>query len=270
MRTRGFTLLEVMLAMLILSIIATLTYGALSATFRTQATVADSTLLQEVGTAAITKIRDDVSQMFLVEAPRQITFFKGESSAGKDKMSFTSYAHDRSGPNTHESDQAEIVYDIESDTNTKLNHLRRKENRYFWPDNKGDGDTIVLARNVVSFKLEYNDGESFKTVWDSRSDENRNKLPKAVRIVLTLRDEKGREETFEDVVEIPMAEGIAIGTAQQGAQVPGAAQGQTPGQGGTNQPGTNPSGTQGQQPRIFPGTKQPGQRGFNQSPGVTR
>ncbi len=211
MRNRGFTLLEVILAALILSIIATLTWGALSATFRTQEMIVERTALDEVGTSAITKIRDDLSQAFLVEAPSQITYFKGESGADRDKLSFTAYAHDRSGPNTHESDQAEIVYDTESDTATHLNHLRRRENRDFWPlSKKAEGETVVLAKNVVSFKFEYSDGETFRSVWDSQADENKNKLPKAVRVVLVLRDEKERNETFEDVIEIPLAEGINV------------------------------------------------------------
>ncbi|MFH1018153.1 MAG: prepilin-type N-terminal cleavage/methylation domain-containing protein [Pseudomonadota bacterium] len=221
MRERGFTLLEVVLATLILSIIATLTWGALSATFRTQTTITERTALAEVGTAALSKIRDDLSQAFMVESIFQLSYFKGESSGDRDKMSFTSFTHDRSGPNTHEGDQAEIVYDTESDTTTRLNHLRRKETRDFWPlDNKAEGDTVVLAKNIVSFHLEYSDGETFKTTWDSRGDENRNKLPKAVRAVLVLRDERGREETYEDVVEIPMAEGIGVQQAgQQGTPV---------------------------------------------------
>ena len=215
---RGFTLLEVILAAVILSIIATLTWGALSATFRTQALVADRTALQEVGTAALAKIRDDLSQAFIVEAPRQITYFKGEETSEKGTMSFTAFAHDRSGPNTHESDQAEITYDTESDTVTRLNHLRRKENRYYWNVNKGEGDTVVLASNVVSFHLEYSDGQEFRTGWDSHGEDNRNKLPKAVRVLMVLRDEKEREETFEAVVEIPMAEGIALTQAAQQTQ----------------------------------------------------
>jgi type II secretion system protein J len=244
MTTRGFTLIEVILAMLIMAMIGTLTFGAMSATFKTQATVAERSVLQEIGTAAVAKLRDDLSQAFVVESPKQLTFLRGEDNSDQDKLSFTTLSHLRPAPNSRESDQAEVSYELESDSSQMgLYRLRRAERPYLDGQNqKIDSSAyVVIADRVVSLNLEYSNGQTFAPVWNTQAEGQRNRLPRAVKVTLKLRDEKGREEDFDAYVEVPMSEAIA-----QAVQP-------TPAGGPTPVPGTTPTPTRRRPPPRGPG-----------------
>ena len=207
----GFTLIEILLASVILAIIGTLTWGAIAATFKTQQTMEERTELQEIGTATLYKVREDIGQAFHVMAPRPLTFFKGEDNLDHDRIEFTSMSHSPSAPNAKESDQAEITYVTESDPeNPQLYRLKRRETRHLDGQPENDGDFAVLATNVLAFNLEYSDGQDFKPAWDIRSVDQLHKLPKAVRVTLKLRDAREREETFVSLVEIAMVEDISL------------------------------------------------------------
>jgi prepilin-type N-terminal cleavage/methylation domain-containing protein len=208
---RGFTLLELLLATLVLSIIGTLTWGALSATFQTQRTVSQRTELQEVGTSVLMKLKDDLAQTFHVEAPKPLTFFKGEDSFEHDRLNFTALAHYPTGADRKESDQCEITYEMESDPQSmRLYRLKRREVPYLDGDPNEGGDFVTLASNVVSFNLEYLGDQQWFPSWDIRDTDHLNKLPKAVRVSVVLQDEKERTEAFEAVIDIPMGEPLSV------------------------------------------------------------
>ncbi|MCB0308400.1 MAG: prepilin-type N-terminal cleavage/methylation domain-containing protein, partial [Bdellovibrionales bacterium] len=61
---RGFTILEVLIASLILAVIGVLSYTALFGTFRTQRILDKKMDLQESGTVILNKIKDDIAQTF--------------------------------------------------------------------------------------------------------------------------------------------------------------------------------------------------------------
>src|SRR5438045_116679 len=125
----GFTLIEVLFVTIIMAILSTLTFGALSTTFQTQKTISERTILQEMGTSILSRVREDLSQTFIVASPIQATYFTGDSAPDQDQVTFTSMSHLRSGPNTHESDQALVTYTTET-AGSGLYKLIRKESRY--------------------------------------------------------------------------------------------------------------------------------------------
>ncbi len=214
MNDRGFTLIEVLLAAVILSIIGSLTWGAMSATFKTQRTISEITELQEMGTAILAKIREDLSQTFYVETQRPLTSFRGEDNLDHDRILFTALSHYPSKPQAKESDQAEIFYETESNpSNSSFFLLKRKETPYLGdqPSQVDEGvEFTTIASNLLTFNLEYSDGNTFRPTWDIRSPELLNKLPKLVRISFSMKDPVGREQTFETTVDIPMSEGLGI------------------------------------------------------------
>ncbi|HLG20186.1 MAG TPA: prepilin-type N-terminal cleavage/methylation domain-containing protein [Bdellovibrionota bacterium] len=247
MKDRGFTLIEVILASVILAILGTLTWGSIAATFQTQQTVSRHTEMQEVGTTTLTKIQEDLSQVFHVEAPRPLTFFRGEDNMDHDRILFSALSHLPSGPNAHESDEAEVEYVTESNTSSEgLYFLKRRESPFLDEKPEEGGDFIPLASNVAAFNIEYSDGTTFRPTWDIRSSDQLNKMPKLVRIYLRLRDETGREAVFETTVDIPLSENLSVQVQQPAAGAPGTTQpGTMPGQPGvrpTTTPGANPSG----------------------------
>ncbi len=216
----GFTLIEVLLASFILALIGTMTFSSLFATFKTQKTIDDRTELQEVGTASITKIRDDLTQAFFVESARTLTVFKGEHQADKDRLEFSTMTHSPANLESKESDQTLVTYMTESmPGEAGLFRLRRRETRFLTDRPERAGDFVTLAERVVAFTLEYNDGQNFKNTWDTKAVETLNRLPKLVRVTLKLRDERGREETYETITDIAMQDGLSV--VSQTTQIPG-------------------------------------------------
>ncbi len=210
----GFTLLELILAMLILSLIGTYTWAAVRGTFKTQKAVYERTFLQETGTAILHKIREDLSQSFHVETPRPLTLFKGEDNLNHDRVVFTSLCRSRTAANVKESDQTEVRYETAANpADPQLFLLKRRETAFIDGVDDEQGEFITVADNVAVFNLEYSkDGEKYENEWDIRSQDHLNQLPKLVRLSLTLRDEKGKEDTFSTTINIPMADPLGIKT----------------------------------------------------------
>jgi len=214
----GFTLLEVLLATVLLAIIATLASTTLWATFRTQRTINERTELQDIGTAAIYKIREDLSQTFHVETSRPLTLFRGEDNGNEDEIDFTSLSRSIISPSEKESDQTEITYKTVSDPEyPKFQSLLRRETPYIDGVVEDNDQFVTLATNVTGFNIRYHDGDQFRSEWDIRSQEHLNKLPKMVEVVLSLADKHGREEFFETLIVIPMSEDLSfVGKASKG------------------------------------------------------
>lgn len=221
MSNRGFTLIELILAMLILALIGTQLAGSVQATFRTQRTVAQVTSLQEAGTSILNKIRQDLAQTFHVQTSKPLTNFRGEDDLTHDRILFTALAHFPSQNNARESDQTEITYETESNSKDPNLYLLRRRETPFLSETEGEGgEFITIADNVLEFNLEYSDGTKFRPDWDIRSPEQLNKLPKMVRISLRLRDEQKREQFFKSVVSIPMSESLDIGNPSAASPTP--------------------------------------------------
>lgn len=243
MRSSGFTLIEVLLAAAIFALVATITWSSLHATFKTEKAVSERTELQEVGTALLNKIREDLSQAFLVETPRSQTFFRGEDNLDHDKITFSALAHFPSKPEARESEQTQITYETESNpAEAGLFLLKRKETAYLDGTEDVEAETMTVAENLLAFNLEYGaDGKSFRPVWDSKSIDQLNKLPKIVRLSMKLRDQRGREEFFETVVDLPMSESLGVQPASAASRSPTPSG--TPRSGGETTPGyTGPRG----------------------------
>lgn len=211
-RPAGFTLIEVILSAMIFAMISVITWSALQATFKTERAVNQRTELQETGTALLNKIREDISQAFLVKSPRPITFFKAIDNLDHDRITFSTLTHSTSRPNARESEQTQVTYSTESNpTNPDLYLLQRKETPYLDGTEEVEAETITIAKNLVSFNFEFTtDGIKFVPAWDSKSTEQRDKLPKIAKFSMQLRDSRGRDEFFETTVDIPLSGGIGI------------------------------------------------------------
>lgn len=213
-KVAAFTLIEILAVSIFLSIIGVYTFSYLRTTLKTQRTIDEKTTVQQNGIAVLSRLSDDVGQIFFVESYQKLTFFKGE----KNKISFTSLSHDSANLEDRESDQAKITYALEPDSNSQNSTqiLTRKEVPYFTgPDQKDDAYLPVsVARGVESLEFTYSDdGKRFVEEWDALSMDHLNKLPKMVKIILTIKDEKDREEYFETLITLPMIDDINTVTA---------------------------------------------------------
>lgn len=240
--TYGFTLIELMVVTLFLAIIGTYTWSYLRSTMNTQKKIEQKTSIQQTGISILTKLQDDITQVFFVDSNQKLTFFKGRAH----EISFSTLSHDAPSPQDRECEESDVFYtmdDDKEDPDGKTKMLLRKEIPYF--ESEADKDSqfepVAVAHQILSLDFSYSaDGQKYLDEWDANSADHPNQLPKLVKIKLVVQDSGDHEETFETLIDLPMTDDINTSVAAP------------PGQPG-GQPGTNPSKTS--TTPASPGTK---------------
>ncbi len=208
-RSRGFTLLEVLLAIFIGAIVLTVLYSSFFQIINAKDSAEDQLELYHEARIIISKMTEDLAMayprgmVYPVQGVSASSFFVGmaEGEQGeRSSVEFTSLSH-AAGINSGDSDQAEITYYLKPVPQSDLFVLMRGEN----PKVGGDSGAVEypLSERVVGFTLTYmrTDGGEFVNVWDSAQTGS---LPKAVGITLTLRSVKGKDFGFNSILLIPI------------------------------------------------------------------
>ena len=203
----GFTLVEIMVVTLFLAIIGTYTWQYLRTTFNTQTAIEHKTSIQQTGISIISRLTDDLTQVFFVDSYQHLTMFKGTAN----ELTFSSLSHDAANPTDRESDEAKITYALEDDKDSKTQSkaLTRKEVPYFTLNTEKDEgyEPLVVAHGIKDIDFKYSiDGQKFVNEWDALGPDHLNKLPKLVKIGVTVVDDGGSEEYFETLVNLPMTD----------------------------------------------------------------
>jgi general secretion pathway protein J len=211
---RGFTLVEVMMALGLLLVIGTAVARSMALSFETKDIVTQVNDRYHEGRVILSRMARELRMAFLrAEVPREnreeepavITRFIGE----ENEIYFASTSHTRIYAGTRESDQCEIAYFLGSsrDRNDyRGKTLYRRESR--WIDNKPDKGGYVwpVVDGVKTLKIEYWDDEkeigddAWQRTWDSHENELEPLLPSRVRITLELEAPEGRQ-TFRFVTQ---------------------------------------------------------------------
>ena len=201
----GFTLIEVLVAVALVSVIMLLIWQATSQTINAKQRIEKRNEVTHNARIAVDKMVQDISMAFLLNgtphvglrqgSPQLKTLFKGESST----LEFTSLNHLRLFGNSRESEMTEIGYKMEKDPdNRDLSLLMRRESK--WIDNKsGEGGAwIALAQQVKNLKLEYYDARKYEwqSSWNTESDTGL-QLPRAVRITIAFENPDNKNEDVE-------------------------------------------------------------------------
>ena len=218
---KGFTLIEVLVALVITALVLAMVYSSYSAVMRTRERVTNATDLDMTARLVLTRMSREIETAFLVkkapDAPPEsrYTLFKGsQNDIGRrpaDKISFTCFAHTKRGVDAKESDQAIISYEVQelaSDEDGRdreeptLGLIRREWRRIPPPGETQSAEPrpIPLVEDLQGFRLRFRDDEGeWQESWDSTDLRTLDQLPTAVEITLTLRDERGRDHDFVTV-----------------------------------------------------------------------
>ena len=203
---RGFTLMEVMIAVAITALMGTVVAVAFQTGFHAKEVVeadadryrmlrtAMNRMVREVGSAYVSDRYD--SKRFRDQNDRPSNFI-GE----RDKLLFTTFAHQRLYTDAKESDQAVVEYFVETSNERGANgrmDLKRRENPNVGDRMDRGGTTDVLFEGVKSIEFSYWDSEKkdWDDEWDTRRVERKSILPTRVRITLVALDENGKEARY--------------------------------------------------------------------------
>ena len=214
---KGFTLIEVILAVGISAVVLTLVYSSLFQVINTKDTLETRNEVSHEVRVIFSRINRDISNIYQrgknygVTAPKT-PYFLGTVENENSRLVFTSLARDSVLSGGRQSDQTEISYylvalnedDFEEE---KLYALVRRDNPYFGQED--EGIYFPISKRVSDFDINYLDEQTFnglseeqKTEWNSAAV---NSLPLAVEINLAIRNERGEDERYSKIISIPIA-----------------------------------------------------------------
>lgn len=204
--TRGLTLIEIGLAVSILAVIATLTWGSVARSFDAYETVTDIDQRYHTVRVAMNRMAKELSMAFITSSRRHkgkermmVTHFRGESASPFFELHFTAFAHHILRADAKESDECEISYfgATDPDVPNQLNLMRREDPRIDSEWDEG-GRSYILAENVKDFSLRFWDErrEEWTDEWDTEKSDFQGRLPQVVEITMVVLDENGEELKF--------------------------------------------------------------------------
>lgn len=230
-KTQGFTLLEVMVAVAIMGLIMTLLWSSSSQSLKAKDRIENRDMVFHSGGLALRKLSEELSMAFLARSSSSVpstrppgpspaepsigtgvpeemkTFFIGIDEGDADNIRFTSFSHLRLFKDAKESDQCKVSYEIiASKTNEGGRDLVRREEAWLDGSTEVKTSPLVLVEGIGAFNIEYYDirkGEWGKT-WDTEKQDWQGRLPLAVRISLTFADPNDEENS------IPLSTAITI------------------------------------------------------------
>jgi len=216
LRRSGMTLIEIMCAMAILAIVASLLYSAFVQTARNKQRIETEIDRYHEIYAGIERIAQELSMAYTSahrnpnEALRtMITGFVAKEASGGSRVDFTSFSHRRLYRNAHESDQNELSYFMTNDPKQpSLKVLARREQRRVDDDFKKGGQSQILIENVRNFELSFFDPltSEWAPTWDStQTSAQPNRLPTQAKILVTVPNVtgKGPDQTYGTRTNLP-------------------------------------------------------------------
>lgn len=225
-RRAGFTLLEIMLSISILSMLMSIAWGSFNYSARAQRQMQSTSDRLHGAEQAMNRIVRELSMAFVTphgQEERQLEIrYKTGLYGEDDRIDFTTMGHVRMFRDDKVGDQMEISYYIKSVRNDNGEYVQSLVRRQDAPidDNPQKGGTVmVLLEDVRDFKLEYWDdakaelaagGDGWVNTWDTESTDTFNRLPGRVRITLEIPHPRydDREVTFVTQAEIHMTEAL--------------------------------------------------------------
>ncbi|SDD94005.1 general secretion pathway protein J [Myxococcus virescens] len=204
--TRGFTLMEVMVAVAITALMGTVVAMAFQTGLTAKETVevdadryrqvrvAMNRMAREIGSAYVSDRYD--STRFRDQNDRPSNFV-GE----RGKLLFTTFSHQRLYTDVKESDQAIVEYFVEASEDREARgrqDLKRRVNANIDERMEQGGHVDVLFEGVKELEFAYWDSEKkeWDDEWDTRRTERKSILPTRVRVTLTAVDETGKEARY--------------------------------------------------------------------------
>jgi type II secretion system protein J len=219
----GFTLIEVLIAVVLLAIISFLVFQSMGAAVGSKerfenrelafrgANVFLDRFSRELTTAVL---YGNVDMLGVSANGEQISksVFTGANNGDQDKLIFDTLSHTRYLKDSKESDLAELTYWLDPmEEGDGLYVIKRRDKSPPDAEPGEKGKVTVLLEGVKEFNLRYYDAvkTEYKDEWDTTKVDFANRLPRAVEVTLVLQDPGDEENTlrFSTVALLEMSPG---------------------------------------------------------------
>jgi general secretion pathway protein J len=217
-RARGFTLIEVMLALALMALVTALLWGTFAQTARVKRRIEQTQDRTHTLRVALMRMSREIEMAYVsaseaVGIQERRTMFSGRSHGDFDELRFSWFGHQRLRGDAAEGDTALVHYFTarDPDDSTLTNLMRRETRRLEAKDPKLiPGETYLLCPNIVRLKFAYYDykQKDWREEWDTTKADGLQYLPTQIRIALTVLDERGSSLTFTSIARLHTLERV--------------------------------------------------------------
>jgi general secretion pathway protein J len=221
----GFTLIEVMLALAILTFVTAIMWGSFSQTVTNKKAIESAQERTHNVRVALFRMVREIEMAYLSASENTAiserrTFMVGASRGDVDELQFSSFAHQRMRAGVAEGDTSLISYYGERDPeDRRVLNLMRRESRRLQAENPSTiaGEAYILCPDVSRLKIQYYDHKLKEWVneWSTLNASGNQYLPTHVRITLTVIDERGQEVSYSTDARIQMTEKVGYRPLRQ-------------------------------------------------------
>jgi len=212
----GFTLMEILLAIFIFSIMVTTIFGSYGAVFHNTDALEESLASHEMAKICLNRMTADLNAIYLTQPPRyKIPGFNDppdpyrvvgdlpyNTSIETSRLRFTSFSQVQTNRNMPPG-ISEVIYYVQA-TEEDMFVLRRADRLFPYDTFEESESDPVLCEQIKSLTFTFYDreGDDYET-WNSDAEENGYATPAAIRISLEIGDEL-RSQRFETMVYLPV------------------------------------------------------------------
>lgn len=190
----GFTLVEILIAVAIVSLILTIIYGSYASSIDSMNYTQEKMAAFSMIRLTLSRMSDELTSSFISDDEH--LEFMGEEG----RVDFVSSCHERIFKNSKEYDLVEIGYFTELEeaevSDSENLSLWRREDRT--PDDEvlEGGERERLLKGLESIEFRYYSGDNWHSEWDSKAEKG---LPRAVKITLKFQDRE-----FSTLIYLPL------------------------------------------------------------------
>ena len=234
---RGFSLIEVVIALAVMTMIGTISLMTITSTLDVRNTLTEQDELYRSMRVGMDRIKKELRVAFLTKQQGAIgtyqTVFIGKDGGDVDTLWFAHLSHKRKYYNAIEGDQAEVTLFVEDGPKELGDILMHRESGRVDNEPAKSGAVLPLIPHVKEFNLRYLNRETneWADEWDTTGAETPNQLPRAVEIRLTIkrRDPEDPVDYLEKtilstvILELskPMKKSLLAGSGSNGSPLGG-------------------------------------------------
>ncbi|OGL44327.1 MAG: hypothetical protein A2149_08675 [Candidatus Schekmanbacteria bacterium RBG_16_38_11] len=208
----GFTLLELVVSIAIFAVISSFVYGAYTGVVFTTEKTQKKIEIYQKARLVLDRISEELEQAvpLLNKDEMACSYFYGTNDeingTNADELNFVSRANANYSRENGKPSLLRISYNLEAASGEKEEYyvLVRREDQVFFREDQEKEKSEVFLDNCEGINFEYYSGDGWIDEWDDKENLAQiDKIPKAVRITLTLKDDEGQNREFSTTVFLP-------------------------------------------------------------------
>jgi general secretion pathway protein J len=206
---RGFTLIEMMLAISVLALILTMLASAFSTIAHSKVHAEGRLMVDREGRALLWQLTKELRNA--VQTPYAVSnvALLGNGRMGRgspiDTITLSTFSGGHRRAVTGLTPETIVTYNLTPNPEQQGWYMLQRSQQSGLLTNTVAQQTTVLADNILSLHLRYFDGQRWGESWDSSSLQRGTQLPIAVAIQIQMAAPGGRVMDFATQVTVPMA-----------------------------------------------------------------